>query len=81
MSHNSRSLPLQLLESPTMSDAMGPDNHASPNKRQRVGYSSSSGGNLRMCAHCGRTFKRTEHLERHIRTRESRFWLVRMWSN
>ncbi|KAF4997474.1 hypothetical protein FGRMN_3838 [Fusarium graminum] len=31
----------------------------------KVGY---SGGNLRMCAHCGRTFKRTEHLERHIRT-------------
>lgn len=28
------------------------------------------GGNLRMCPHCGRTFKRTEHLERHVRTRE-----------
>ena len=24
----------------------------------------------RMCAHCGRTFKRTEHLERHVRTRK-----------
>ncbi len=21
------------------------------------------------CPHCGRTFKRTEHLERHVRTR------------
>ncbi|KAJ4256240.1 hypothetical protein NW762_009319 [Fusarium torreyae] len=38
----------------------------SPNKRQKVGH--NGGGNLRMCHHCGRTFKRTEHLERHVRT-------------
>jgi hypothetical protein len=25
----------------------------------------------KQCTHCGRTFKRTEHLERHIRTREN----------
>ena len=26
-------------------------------------------GDARSCLHCGRTFKRTEHLERHVRTR------------
>jgi hypothetical protein len=25
----------------------------------------------KQCTHCGRTFKRTEHLERHVRTREA----------
>lgn len=35
-----------------------------------VGGASCDGGTVRMCPHCGRTFKRTEHLERHVRTRE-----------
>ncbi|MBE3041822.1 C2H2-type zinc finger protein [Candidatus Bathyarchaeota archaeon] len=28
-------------------------------------------GGSRSCPHCGRSFRRTEHLERHIRTRSS----------
>ncbi|UNI21320.1 hypothetical protein JDV02_007319 [Purpureocillium takamizusanense] len=36
-----------------------------PSKRRRTAH---GGGNTRMCPHCGRTFKRTEHLERHVRT-------------
>lgn len=28
------------------------------------------GARARICAHCGRSFRRTEHLERHIRTRK-----------
>jgi uncharacterized C2H2 Zn-finger protein len=51
-----------------MGDNIG--TYDTPNKRQRVGYN-GAGVNLRMCPHCGRTFKRTEHLERHVRTRES----------
>ena len=38
-----------------------------PNKR-RTGLRAKRGG-VRRCSHCGRTFKRTEHLERHVRTR------------
>jgi hypothetical protein len=30
----------------------------------------SVGTKSRTCVHCGRTFRRTEHLERHVRTRE-----------
>ncbi|EMT68886.1 hypothetical protein FOC4_g10004981 [Fusarium odoratissimum] len=48
-----------------MGDNIG--TYDTPNKRQRVGYN-GAGVNLRMCPHCGRTFKRTEHLERHVRT-------------
>ncbi|KAI4856339.1 amidase signature enzyme [Aureobasidium sp. EXF-8846] len=40
------------------------------NKRRRV-EGSVGGANARLCPHCGRTFKRTEHLSRHVRTRES----------
>ncbi|KAF7622878.1 hypothetical protein AFLA_010198 [Aspergillus flavus NRRL3357] len=29
---------------------------------------SSVGAKARVCDHCGRTFRRTEHLERHVRT-------------
>lgn len=39
-----------------------------PSKRRRTAY---GGGNVRTCPHCGRNFKRTEHLERHVRTRKS----------
>jgi hypothetical protein len=31
---------------------------------------SSVGAKTRVCVHCGRNFRRTEHLERHIRTRK-----------
>ncbi|KAF4420091.1 hypothetical protein F53441_14403 [Fusarium austroafricanum] len=50
-----------------MGDDIGLNTYNTPNKRQRVGYN-GAGANLRMCPHCGRTFKRTEHLERHVRT-------------
>ena len=30
---------------------------------------SSVGAKARVCVHCGRSFRRTEHLERHVRTR------------
>ena len=51
-----------------MSEA--PESIASTNKRRRVD-GSVGGGNVRLCPHCGRTFKRTEHLSRHVRTRKS----------
>lgn len=35
-------------------------------RRRRDG---SSGAQQRLCTHCGRNFKRSEHLERHVRTR------------
>lgn len=35
-------------------------------RRRRDG---SSGVQQRLCTHCGRSFKRSEHLERHVRTR------------
>ncbi|KAI4726717.1 amidase signature enzyme [Aureobasidium sp. EXF-10728] len=44
-----------------------PDSIVSTNKRRRVD-SSIGGGNARQCPHCGRAFKRTEHLSRHVRT-------------
>lgn len=28
----------------------------------------------RICSHCGRGFRRTEHLERHVRTRKRPHW-------
>ncbi|KAL7624173.1 hypothetical protein AAE478_005730 [Parahypoxylon ruwenzoriense] len=34
-------------------------------RRRRDG---SSGAQQRLCSHCGRSFKRSEHLERHVRT-------------
>ncbi|KAG8159108.1 hypothetical protein KVR01_010769 [Diaporthe batatas] len=36
--------------------------------RQRLDPRDTHGPDARSCPHCGRTFKRTEHLERHIRT-------------
>ena len=32
--------------------------------------SSAGGARPRVCLHCGRSFRRTEHLERHVRTRK-----------
>ncbi|KAL2029127.1 hypothetical protein VTO58DRAFT_110157 [Aureobasidium pullulans] len=40
---------------------------ASTNKRRKLD-GPARGGNARLCPHCGRTFKRTEHLARHVRT-------------
>ncbi|KAI4759252.1 amidase signature enzyme [Aureobasidium sp. EXF-3400] len=48
-----------------MSEA--PESTISTNKRRRID-GSVGGGNARVCPHCGRTFKRTEHLSRHVRT-------------
>ena len=45
-----------------------PDAESPPNKRRRALREKHTG--VRRCSHCGRTFKRTEHLERHVRTRE-----------
>ncbi|OOF95317.1 hypothetical protein ASPCADRAFT_397054 [Aspergillus carbonarius ITEM 5010] len=42
-------------------------NRPVPPKRRRRGPC-KSGNARRPCPHCGRTFKRTEHLERHVRT-------------
>lgn len=36
-----------------------------PGRRRR-----ELGSESKTCSHCGRSFKRTEHLERHLRTRE-----------
>lgn len=50
---------------PRANTMLGGHQQKPPNKRRRTAYGS---GNVRMCPHCGRTFKRTEHLERHVRT-------------
>jgi DNA-directed RNA polymerase subunit RPC12/RpoP len=50
-----------------MSEA--PESIVPANKRRRV-EGSIGGANARLCPHCGRTFKRTEHLSRHVRTRK-----------
>ena len=42
--------------------------HASPAPRG-ARRSSIGAAKARVCVHCGRNFRRTEHLERHIRTR------------
>jgi len=38
------------------------------NGRRRRG--AAAGGGTHTCPHCGRTFKRSEHKERHVRTRQ-----------
>ncbi|PYH98670.1 hypothetical protein BO71DRAFT_425917 [Aspergillus ellipticus CBS 707.79] len=40
----------------------------SPSQSARSSRRSSVGAKSRVCVHCGRTFRRTEHLERHVRT-------------
>lgn len=52
-----------------------------PKKRRRRAPGSGFGGGLRMCPHCGRTFKRTEHLERHVRTRKIDGYYVVSYEN
>lgn len=54
----------------------GPQPNPTPVRRRRrtgqsLNHSHSYGPDARSCPHCGRTFKRTEHLERHVRTRQS----------
>ncbi|KAL3472557.1 hypothetical protein BJX99DRAFT_235381 [Aspergillus californicus] len=39
-----------------------------PSKRRRVACNGGGNARRRVCPHCGRAFKRTEHLERHLRT-------------
>lgn len=53
-----------------------PSHNVSRRRRTRQGLNPSptQGPDARSCPHCGRTFKRTEHLERHIRTRQSSHW-------
>ncbi|RDW69158.1 putative C2H2 type zinc finger-containing protein [Aspergillus mulundensis] len=41
-------------------------NQIPPNKRHKAGHDGEV--KRRMCTHCGRAFKRTEHLRRHLRT-------------
>ncbi|KAH9893833.1 hypothetical protein F4778DRAFT_297309 [Xylariomycetidae sp. FL2044] len=45
---------------------MGEDMDSSQGRRRR--REGSSGSQQRLCTHCGRSFKRSEHLERHVRT-------------
>lgn len=40
-------------------------------RKRRTTHSHGLGPDARSCPHCGRTFKRTEHLDRHVRTRQS----------
>ncbi|KAI5197138.1 amidase signature enzyme [Aureobasidium subglaciale] len=44
-----------------------PETPASTGKRRRVDAATKT-GTVRQCPHCQRTFKRTEHLSRHVRT-------------
>ncbi|KAI3395899.1 hypothetical protein diail_684 [Diaporthe ilicicola] len=41
---------------------------SNPVRRRRRTTGHGHGPDARSCPHCGRTFKRTEHLERHVRT-------------
>lgn len=39
-------------------------------RKRRTTQTHGLGPDARSCPHCGRTFKRTEHLDRHVRTRQ-----------
>lgn len=50
----------------------GPQPNSTPVRRKRrTTHAHGLGPDARSCPHCGRTFKRTEHLDRHVRTRQS----------
>ncbi|KAK1622999.1 hypothetical protein BDP81DRAFT_411081 [Colletotrichum phormii] len=57
------SQPLHQQQQPQQAQLPRP--HSTPVKRRRR---TGHGPDARSCPHCGRTFKRTEHLERHVRT-------------
>ncbi|CAG8285538.1 unnamed protein product [Penicillium salamii] len=52
-------LPIHLPSSPNQFSIVSMPSPSPPKAR---------GGRARICVHCGRSFRRTEHLERHIRT-------------
>lgn len=52
-----------------------PDENIPTNPRRRSAR--TKGQVARVCSHCGRAFKRTEHLERHARTRELHTLLIK----
>lgn len=54
------------------SGARGQQPNSTPaRRRRRTTHGHGLGPDARSCPHCGRTFKRTEHLDRHVRTRQS----------
>ena len=55
------------MEAQTTS-AQRPGGGGASNGRRRRG--AAAGGGTHTCPHCGRTFKRSEHKERHVRTRQ-----------
>ncbi|KAK1980686.1 hypothetical protein LZ30DRAFT_594285 [Colletotrichum cereale] len=64
LSHNGTNTHPQLQpQAPPPPQLLRP--HSTPVKRRRR---TGNGPEARACPHCGRTFKRTEHLERHVRT-------------
>ncbi|KAL4925138.1 C2H2-type zinc finger protein [Aspergillus undulatus] len=55
----------------TLMLSQSPSSHspAAPiSRRLSVGAGAGAGAKTRTCVHCGRSFRRTEHLERHVRT-------------
>ncbi|KAI5864425.1 hypothetical protein GGS23DRAFT_498843 [Durotheca rogersii] len=44
------------------------ENQTDQSQSRRRRRDGSSGAQQRLCSHCGRSFKRSEHLERHVRT-------------
>ncbi|KAL0932476.1 uncharacterized protein CTRU02_213429 [Colletotrichum truncatum] len=65
LSHNRPGTQNQPPEQPQPQPQQHPRPHSTPLKRKRR---TGHGPDTRSCPHCGRTFKRTEHLERHVRT-------------
>ena len=64
----SEAAPLRLPKCPLFPSISPKDSESlmpSPSP-QKVGR----GAKARICVHCGRAFRRTEHLERHVRTRK-----------
>ncbi|KAF6836737.1 hypothetical protein CPLU01_03531 [Colletotrichum plurivorum] len=69
LSHNGMGSQAQAQTQPPLQTQPQPQHlpraHSTPIKRRRR---TGHGPDARSCPHCGRTFKRTEHLERHVRT-------------
>lgn len=47
------------------------DSTAQQQQHQNTTTTTATAQQQRLCSHCGRSFKRSEHLERHVRTRQS----------